>query len=315
MGKPRLILDKNLLEDLYYKQHLSQKAIASKLGCSIDAVARNMQDYNMTVLSPTERAKMATPICLTDVQLQVLNGALLGDGCLYLHKHNINAQFCYLSKSKQHVEFVGQYFKEYFLGKGIVDSQRFDKRTNKIYTNSRFRTHTNPIFTEQYNRWYPNGIKHIPNDLMLNPLTVLIWYIGDGAICHSNRSEHIKLATHCFNKKEQEHILLPQLSDFDAKLMKADISKDGEQQYFIYIPHKKESDFIEYIGECPFNDYLYKWDVGEYKNSMPKDHRDKEQIFCEMYKSGMTYYKIAKQFDIEPNAVKYYLIKNNIYKI
>ena len=28
----------------------------------------------------------------------------------------------------------------------------------------------------------------------------------------------------------------------------------------------------------------------------------------------MTYYAIGKQFGIEPNAVKYYLIKNNIYK-
>lgn len=67
MGKPRLFLNKNLLEDLYYKQHLSQKAIALKLGCSIDAVARNMRDYNMSVLSPTERATTANPICLTDV--------------------------------------------------------------------------------------------------------------------------------------------------------------------------------------------------------------------------------------------------------
>lgn len=176
---------------------------------------------------------------LTQEQLEVLDGAMLGDGCLYLHKHETNAQFCYLSKSRQHVEFVGQYFKEYFTNRGIVDSQYFDKRTDKTYAHSGFRTHVNPIFTEQYNRWYPNGIKHIPNDLILNPLTVLIWYIGDGAICHSNRSEHIKLATQCFSKEEQEHILLPQLSDFNAKLMKADISKNGERQYFIYIPHKK----------------------------------------------------------------------------
>ena len=28
----------------------------------------------------------------------------------------------------------------------------------------------------------------------------------------------------------------------------------------------------------------------------------------------MTYYAIAKQFGIEPNVVKYYLVKNNIYK-
>ena len=33
-----------------------------------------------------------------------------------------------------------------------------------------------------------------------------------------------------------------------------------------------------------------------------------------MYKNGMTYYAIAKKFNIEPNAVKYYLKKNKLYK-
>ena len=32
-----------------------------------------------------------------------------------------------------------------------------------------------------------------------------------------------------------------------------------------------------------------------------------------MYKQGMTYYAIAKYFGIEPNAVKYYLKKHNLY--
>ena len=30
-----------------------------------------------------------------------------------------------------------------------------------------------------------------------------------------------------------------------------------------------------------------------------------ENEFCKMYKQGMTYYAIAKHFEIEPNAVKY----------
>ena len=39
-------------------------------------------------------------IILTKEQKEVLDGALLGDGCLYLHKNGANAQFSYLSKSK-----------------------------------------------------------------------------------------------------------------------------------------------------------------------------------------------------------------------
>ena len=52
--------------------------------------------------------------------------------------------------------------------------------------------------------------------------------------------------------------MLPQLQQFEATLMKGDIGSDGQQQYFIYIPHRKEEDFLKYIGDCPFNDYKYK---------------------------------------------------------
>lgn len=260
------------------------------------------------------KAQLTEKIILNEIQKEVLNGALLGDGCLSIHKNGINAQFSYISKSRQHVEYVGEYFKEYWTGEEIKDSFYLDKRTNKTYFNSKMKTYTNETFTEEYNRWYINGKKHLPQDLILTPLTCLIWYIGDGGICHGQHTENIKLATQCFLKDEQEKILLPQLKQFEASLVKGDIGSDGEQQYFIYIPHRKEKEFLEYIGECPFDDYKYKWEVKKYVNKIPKNHKNKEQIFCELYLSGMTYYAIAKQFEIEPNAVKYYLIKNNIYK-
>lgn len=251
---------------------------------------------------------------LTEEQKQILYGALLGDGSLILHKHCKNAIFSYTSKSKQYVEYVSTPFKKYWSGEGIKQCTYYDGRTNKEYSRYVMRTYTNETFTDEYHKWYKNGIKEIPKDLKLTPLMCNIWYIGDGGICRSNRSEWIKLSTQCFSKEEQEKILLPQLSQFEAILMNADRSKNGEQQYFIYIPHRKEKEFLDYIGECPFDDYLYKWEILEYKNRMPKNHQSKEKEFCEMYLSGMTYYAIAKSFGIEPNAVKHYLIKNGLYK-
>lgn len=252
---------------------------------------------------------------LTEEQKQVLYGALLGDGSLILHKNGKNAIFSYTSKSKQHVEYVSNSFKKYWSGEGIKLCTYYDSRTNKEYCRYVMRTYTNEFFTDEYKKWYKNGTKTIPKDLRLTPLMCKIWYIGDGGICHSHKSEWIKLSTQCFSKEEQEEILLPQLSQFEATLMKADISKDKQRQYYIYIPHRKEKEFLDYIGECPFDDYLYKWRISEYKNKMPKNHQSKEREFCEMYLSGMTYYAIAKNFGIEPNAVKYYLIKNGLYKL
>lgn len=259
------------------------------------------------------QAQIKEKIVLTKIQQEVLYGALLGDGSLQMAKRGVNANFCYLSKSSSHVKYVMDFFKDFWIGKEIKNSQYFDKRTCKKYHHSYLRTYTNATFTEEYFKWYKNNKKHIPKDLKLTPMICLIWYIGDGGICHTKRSEHIKLSTQCFSKEELENILLPQLKRFEASLMKSDIGKDKKQQYFIYIPHRKEKDFLNYIGKCPFDEYQYKWNIKEYIYTIPTCHKENEQKFCEMYQNNMSYYAIAKLFKVEPAAVKYYLIKNNIY--
>lgn len=255
-------------------------------------------------------------ITFTQEQQQVLNGALLGDGSLYIHNNGgKNAQLIYTSKSKEHVLFVMNYFQDYWSGEGLKSSDIYDNRTQKNYHRYTIKTYTNESFTKYYNEWYINNKKqNLPKDLVLTPLTCLIWYIGDGAICHSKQTEYIKLATQSFSKEQQEEILLPQLKNFEASLMKSDKAKyTDNQQYFIYIPRRCEKDFLQYIGNCPISDYAYKWAYTEYKNKKPISHKEHELEFCEMYKSGMTYYAIAKHFNIEPNAVKYYLKKHNLY--
>jgi DNA-binding CsgD family transcriptional regulator len=313
MGNKRIILNKDELYQKYIIEKLSQKDTAVYFNCSVDTVVRNLKEYEIE--SHKAGSWSQTDIVqLNEYQKEILNGAMLGDGSLIVAKCGVNAQFTYTSKSKQHVEFVCSEFMEYSYKEGIKYTSFFDKRTNKTYERYTFRTITDKGFTSIYNKWYKNRIKHLPDSLILTPTTCLVWYIGDGCLSNSKRSQYIKLATQCFTKEEQEKILLPQLSQFEATIMKADKSTNGEQQYYIYIPHKCVQSFLDYIGECPFSDYDYKWNVVGYKNKQPQNHTFYEKEFCDLYKKGMTYYAIAKQFGIEPNAVKYYLIKNNLYK-
>lgn len=121
------------------------------------------------------------------------------------------------------------YFEDFLTEAGYCDSSYYDKRTNKTYYRTKAKTKAKEIFTEQFRRWYPDKKKHIPANIKLTPLVCLIWYIGDGGLLNSNnnRSQTIKLSTHCFKKEEQELYLLPQLIQFEAKLKKADIGKNG----------------------------------------------------------------------------------------
>ena len=60
----------------------------------------------------------------------------------------------------------------------------------------------------------------------------------------------------------------------------------------------------------PWNRFV-KIRIRKYKRHLK--NKKKEEIFCQEYLKGKSYYFIAKEYNIEPNAIKYYLIKNNIY--
>ena len=290
---------------------MSQKAIAKQLKCSVDTIRRNFKDYNIVARKNPKDWTSNKEIILTNIQLEVINGALLGDGHLTKAEKR-NSQFSYTSKIKSHVEYVFNYLNDYITNEDIKKYSYFDKRTNKTYTRYSARTQLNITFTKLKNLWYCNNIKIIPNNIILTPLTCLIWYLGDGSLNHNDK--FIKLSTNCFTYEELNEIIIPQMKIFNAKLTKTD-----KNQYFIYIPHLKVKQFLDYIGECPFEEYKYKWNYIEYKNKKyenneVKNHKNLVPEFIKLYKEGFTYYAIAKKYNIEPNAVKYYLIKNNLYR-
>lgn len=309
----KIILDKDKLYQLYCIEKLPQKKVAEYFNCSIDTIKRNLTDYQFPIHSNGSWSQ-SNIVKLTNKQQNVLEGALLGDGCLIKHKFGKNAQFAYTSKSKQHVEFVCNDFLKYSYAEGIKKINTYDKRTDKTYTRYTFRSITDKGFTPEYERWYIDNIKHLPNDLKLNSLNCLIWYIGDGSICNSskNTSQTIKLSTHCFSKEEQEDILIPQLSLFNPKLHIADRTKNTkEPRYVIYIPKNKMELFLEYIGDCPFEDYEYKWKIKEsLKPSYQSFHKEWEQL----YLNGMSYIKIAKKFGADNTTVLKFLQRKGIYQ-
>ena len=97
MGK-KIDLNKEKLYELYCIQQLSQEQVAKYFDCSIDTVRRNLKEYQFPIHVNGSWTEKHT-VNLSKEQQDILEGALLGDGCLIKHKFGKNAQFAYTSKS------------------------------------------------------------------------------------------------------------------------------------------------------------------------------------------------------------------------
>lgn len=243
---------------------------------------------------------------------KILEGCLLGDGYMGIGKNGKNPEFTYSSSSKQHAEFVHSHLKSYCTEnyQKVKRNEYFDKRTNKTYVRYWFRTKCLEIFNTIYNRFYVDKIKIIPKDLDVDKNVLLFWYIGDGEL-ESNYG-HVKLHTNSFTKNEVI-FLCDKLKIFNARP-----SWKEDEQYIISIPRNKVKLFLEYVGKCPFTDYLHKWKFVEYKNKnieingikfysdvYPKIKKDFET-------NKYTIYQLHKKYNVPIKGIKNYFNNNNI---
>ena len=149
---------------------------------------------------------------------------------------------------------------------GIEFTPTIFKKSNRYGTGINYQIYSrnHDFFKHNYNRWYDkNGKKHIPHDLILTPIVLTHWYIGDGGFdSDKGYLRQIQIAAHSFSYEERDHLvnLLKSLG-FNASNRKKGI---------ICISKKSVQDFLEYIGPCPVVCYQYKWDISKFTSKQPK---------------------------------------------
>lgn len=181
------------------------------------------------------------PIFLTERDIEILEGSIISDGSILKTKKNTNFQFKHTCKHLEYVKF-------------LQNSLSF---TSKVYSMNTRDAHTlssffHPVFTQLRQKWYPDNIKKIPNNLNITPVLLLHWYLGDG---HLRNSNGITLCTDSFLKKDIEKTIL-QIKD-KYKIESYYQSSNNR----IIIPNKYVFEFLNIIGECPVYCYSYKWDT------------------------------------------------------
>lgn len=108
-----------------------------------------------------------------NLDYEIINGLLLSDATLMKLKNENRNSRMYLSLHIKNYDTV-LYFAQMLERAKIRYS--WGRNGNQIWLS----TLTDKIFTKLRKRWYVNGIKIVPFDLILTPKTIAFWYMGDG---------------------------------------------------------------------------------------------------------------------------------------
>lgn len=186
------------------------------------------------------------------IKKEYVDGFLLGDGGLGVDKR---------MKSKKARARCGLEYKEfceYLIG--FFDGSTSKYKDHHMKQGFRFegRTLYSKELYEQYLRWYPKQdgkrLKQVPNDVVISPTSVMMWYLGDGSVVHPEDDSRImlRLSTDGFKQRGVEHLV--------EKLNKIGIVCHRNNDNRIMVKARGIPAFFNYIGrKSPVKCYDYKF--------------------------------------------------------
>lgn len=199
----------------FYENH-SGRETAELFSISTALVCKYAREFNIPRRSFKYKELIPKP---TSRQIEILNGSLLGDGCLeavdtpkcnsrFIEKHGMQ-QLKYLQWKCNELK---PFTTEVKLGT--------ESTNDKLKDFCKMQTCKHPIFTELEKNWYDeHRIKHVPHELELTPLTLAIWFLDDG---HNCKGENLTIYTNGFSLDEVKILVL--------KLKKLGIKNCHERQ-------------------------------------------------------------------------------------
>ncbi len=142
----------------------------------------------------THFAKQARKRLLTNQQLLLVTGSMLGDGYLVKTTSGFAFRVNHGLAQKDYVNWKHRLLADF------VNSE--PRRSGNTYY---FRTITHQKFSDLQEQFYVNHVKVIPKNLikaMINPFMLAVWIMDDG----SKDGRQIRINTQCFSF--EEHVFL-----------------------------------------------------------------------------------------------------------
>lgn len=145
---------------------------------------------------PLVKSEGNTVGSLTEAQRSIIIGCLLGDGAMRC-KANALLEVNHALSQRGYVDW------KYLHLKDLCGTPPKQRRGNGQRIAYRFTTLSIPQLTPVYREFYRGGHKVVPESLILNPLTLAVWFMDDG--CKSYRA--LYLNTQQFDIDSQKRLV------------------------------------------------------------------------------------------------------------
>lgn len=264
--KYNLVNNKDWLYEQYITLKKSAKQIAKEVGYkSSNSIRQSLIRNNIPIRSYSS-AQRINHIDNIKIDIEVLDGTLLGDGYLSGRKKS-NSDICpSFNKKNKFLDHV-EYIRDILLPNvEIKTGYRFLKKTGKEYVSHMVYSNRTEKLIPFYDRWYPewnNFKKVVPEDITITPTVLLHWFLDDGSTtyCGNKKNPMIIFCSESFTEEENQLLCdkINQSFDLGAKLAPC----NSGTKWRVRIPQNRCNDFFNIIGKCPVPSLKYKWKLSK----------------------------------------------------
>jgi len=296
VGRPSKQLPDNHIQAMYLEGS-SEAEISRKLGVGRTTIHRRLVNMGVDLRTPTEASNLGRhkTFLIDPNLLSIIDGLLLGDAWIELSA-NSEGRLC-LEQTPVHESWVDA-VEVALINAGIqctrsIRKPRYSQINGNIVKGKgtvMLRTRKYQPFTEQRKRWYPDGVKCIPKDVDLNPISLAHWYWGDGAT--SNHGYRMVFHTDGFDETDVI-FLRDRLHDLYGWTPK--VNRRSDQRGFILTLARvgQRNDLVRMIRPfCP-PCFQYKLNI-KHKASCQIDTVEEE--FKQLRSAGLTASQLNKHF-------------------
>lgn len=261
-----LLNDKEWLYQKYIVEKLSTVEISKIVGCKAsNSVRQCLIRHNIPVRGYSEAQVVNRDETDFILDNSVITGCMLGDATMPIHSKTSgfsNPSFRKKNKYKDHVECVAKILLPDTWGNRVKPT--LAKLNGKVFQLYMFDTLSRKTLLPYYKKWYPNGIKVVPDDIVIDEIALLHWFLDDGYSYKRNRGYYeivTGLETQGFILEDVNRLCKITKDNFDLGFKPTPYKSrtTGAIQWRMRLPQKQSKHFFEVVGPSPVESLSYKW--------------------------------------------------------